>query len=152
MSNIKIIQISEKQAEQFFSLYETIVRSDFKEWTAKTKKQWLEREYGIYYWKQLLSEATLPVFVAFDGKKMIGYAAAEGINYGVVYVGWVGVLKEYRKKGIAGRLMAEVERWAKDKKFHKLELETQIKDLLPFFEGLGFSLEGVRKNSWQKLD
>ena len=57
MSNIKITQISEKQAEQFFRLYATIVRSDFKEWTAKTKRQWLEREYSIDYWKQLLSEA-----------------------------------------------------------------------------------------------
>lgn len=152
MHKIKITQIYREQTEQFFNLYKAVVNSDFKEWTEQSKKQWLEQEYNIDYWKKLLAEAALPVFAAFDGEKMVGYIAVEGINYGVVYIGWVGVLKEYRGQGIAGRLMAAVEKWAKDKKFHKLELETQIKTLLPFFEKQGFTLEGVRKNSWQKLD
>lgn len=152
MNKINIARVGAGQAEQFFDLYKTIVVSDFKEWTAKSKKHWLAEDYNIDYWKKLLTEAALPAFAAFDGEKMVGYIAVEGINYGVVYIGWVGVLKGYRGKGIAGRLMAAVEKWAKDKKFHKLELETQIKALLPFFEKQGFTLEGVRKNSWQKLD
>ena len=152
MNNIKIIKIDEKQAKNFFDLYKAIVKADFKEWTDEYKKQWLEQEYSIDYWKELLSENKLPVFVAFDNEEMVGYLAVESIAYGVVYIGWVGVLKEYRKKGIASRLMAEIEKWSKAKKFHKLELETQIKTLLPFFEEQEFVLEGVRRNSWQKLD
>lgn len=152
MNNIKIIQIDEKQAEEFFKLYKTVVESDFKEWTNKSKKQWVEQEYNVDYWKKLLSENKLPVFVAFDNEEMVGYLAVESITYGVVYIGWVGVLKEYRKKGIASRLMTEIEKWTKVNKFHKLEFETQIKTLLPFFEEQGFILEGIRKNSWQKLD
>lgn len=152
MNNIEITRVGGEQAEQFFDLYKTIVTSDFEEWTEKSKKQWLEQEYNIDYWKNLLAEAALPVFAAFDGEKMVGYIAVEGINYGVVYIGWVGVLKEYRGRGIAGRLIGTIGKWAKDKKFHKLELETQIKAILPFFEKQGFTLEGVRKNSWQNLD
>lgn len=152
MNKIKIIQIDEKQAKKFFDLYKAIIKADFKEWTDEHKKQWLEQEYNVDYWKELLSENKLPVFVAFDNEEMVGYLAVESISYGVVYIGWVGVLKRYRKKGIASKLMEEIEKWSKANKFHKLELETQIKTLLPFFEEQGFALEGVRKNSWQKLD
>jgi len=144
-------QISSKQAEDFFQLYKQIVESDFKEWSAESKTEWLTDKYSLNFWKVAL-ENGLPVLVAFDDKKMVGYVALESITFGVAYLGWIGVLKEYRKNKLGTQLMKEMVNWCIKNGLHKIELETQKKELLPFFEKLGYVLEGIRKNSWQHLD
>jgi len=88
-----------------------------------------------------------------EENQLIGFAAVEGVDYGVVYLGWIGVLKKFQKKGFGGLLMNAVIKWAeKNKTTHKIELETQIPGLKYFYEKYGFVLEGIRKKSWQKLD
>lgn len=149
---MKIKIISEPQISEFFELFKEIVYSDFEEWTDESKRKWIEDDYSLEFWKKLISEDKLPVFVAFEDGKMLGYLAIESIDYGVAYLGWVAVLNKFRGRGIARKLFVEAEDWAIKKGQHKTELETQVINLLPLFIKLGYELEGVRKNSWQNLD
>jgi len=86
-----------------------------------------------------------PIFVAFDGDRMVGYIVVESMHYGVMYLGWVGVLESYRKQGIARKLFKSAEEWGGNNGFHKSEFETQVIGLLPLFIKQGYSLEGVGK-------
>lgn len=148
----QIFQLKVDQVNEFFVLFEEIVWSDFKEWTKESKEKWLKEDYSPDFWKNLVQDGKCPIFVALEGTKMVGYVAIETLNFGVAYLGWVGVLKDRRRKGLAKEIVTTVEKWAKEHQVHKIELETQVIDLLPFFLKLGFSLEGVRPNSWQNLD
>lgn len=148
---IKISQLKNNQVKDFYQLYKSLVLSDFKEWNNTSKNKWLKEDYSPSFWKNQI-KVGVPVFIAQDNGRLVGYVAIEAINFGVVYLGWIGVLKEYRKTGVGKDLMLEVEKWGKGNNYHKIELETQIKELLPFFIKQGFVLEGIRKNSWQKLD
>lgn len=152
MSGYQISQLKENQLNDFFKLYEEIVWSDFKEWTKESKEKWLKEDYSPDFWKNLVREGNCPIFVAYEGTKMVGYVAIETLNLGVAYLGWVGVLKDRRRKGLAKELVATAEKWAKEHQVHKIELETQVIDLLPFFLKIGFTFEGVRYNSWQHLE
>jgi GNAT superfamily N-acetyltransferase len=92
------------------------------------------------------------VFVAYDKEKMVGYIMIEAIDYGVAYLGWMGVLEDYREQGIGSLLIEELENWCRDNDIHKIELDTQEEYLKIFYEKNGFNFEGTKKNSWQHLD
>lgn len=152
MDKIKIQLLRKEHAKKLFEVYQNTVNSDFKEWTRESKDKWFKDDYSIDFWSEILTKGKLPVFAAFDGNRMIGYAAIEVINFGVAYLGWIAVLKEYQKKGVGRKLIQTVENWCKKEGLHKIELETQIKDLVSYYEKLGYVSEGLRKNSWQHLD
>jgi len=151
MSQYKISQIGTEKVNEFFELYKELVGTDFKEWGQEAKDKWLTEDYSPEFWNKII-ENGCPVLAAYDGDKMVSYVAIEHLTFGVAYLSWMGTLPDYRKKGITKALMSELEKWCKQNNIHKIELETQVTELLPYFEKLGFSLEGVRKNSWQKLD
>lgn len=152
MSGKNISQLKEDQINDFFTLFANIVRSDFKEWTEESKEKWLKEDYSLDFWKNLVNEGKCPIFIAYDGPKMVGYVVIETLNFGVAYLGWIGVLKDSRSRGVARELVATLELWCKKNNVHKIELETQVINLIPFFIKLGFMFEGVRHQSWQSLD
>lgn len=57
------------------------------------------------------------------------------------HIGRVAVLADYRGQGIGSRLMAELENIARDRKFPKIELSSQV-HAIPFYERLGFQPTG----------
>ncbi len=60
----------------------------------------------------------------------------------------VAVLPEFRKRGIAIKLMEHAESFAKEKNVNKLMLEVRASNLpaISLYEKLGFSTVGIRKN------
>lgn len=152
MDKIRILQGEKKDAEVLFTLYKKTVQESFNEWTQKSKDQWLSKDYSPKFWKELLENKELPVFVAYEDNKMVGYAALETIRFEVAYFSWIAVLNEKKGKGIGSLLMKTIEDWCRKERLHKIELETQVKTISSFFEKHGYVLEGVRKNSWQNLD
>ena len=152
MENIETSRISEEQVTEFFALFKSVAQSDFAGWTNESKEEWFAESYSLDFWKNLLKEKKLPIFVTKYKEKMVGFVLLEQITFGVAYLGWIGVLKEYQGKGIGHLLMEKIERYCIENGLHKIELETQEPHLQKFYESHGYKLEGVRKNSWQHLD
>jgi GNAT superfamily N-acetyltransferase len=152
MTKYTIKQLKSDQIKDFFNLFKQITTTDFKNWTKESKDYWYEKQYTPQYWKDNIENKNFPIFVAYDKEKMIGFVITESLDFGVAYLGWLGVLKEYRRKGIAKALLDRLESWCRDNGVHKIELETQEKDLRKFYEEHGYTFEGTRKNSWQHLD
>lgn len=151
MKNILISKLSINQTQDFFNLFKRVAEDDFARWTSESKKTWFEEQYNLNFWNKITQEG-LPIFVAKLNDQMIGYVAIEDINFGVAYLGWVGVIKDYQFHGIGSMLMNEIEKWCKENNIHKIELETQEPELRNFYEKHNYTLEGIRKNSWQNLD
>ena len=76
------------------------------------------------------------LFTAYIDDKAIGAARLYKNK-----VGRVATLKEYREQGIGTKIMAEIEKYAKDNNMPYLKLHAQlyVKD---FYEHLGYIVEG----------
>lgn len=90
-------------------------------------------------------------FVAKDNDKIIGYAgfwqvADEG---GITNI---AVDKEYRRKGIAKKLIEEMIKSAKEKDLSLLTLEVRKSNLpaISLYEKYGFKSLGIRKNYYKE--
>jgi len=148
---MEISQLQIEQVPSFMKLYEAIIWTDFPDWNDESKQAWINEDYSTEFWTKALRN-NQPVLVAVQDGELIGYVAVESIDFGVAYLGWIGTLTDYRGKGIATSLINELVEACRDIGIHKIELETQLPELLPFFIKQGFEMEGVRRNSWQKLD
>ena len=92
------------------------------------------------------------VLLAEEGGRPAGFLEATGgvfrRNRHVVHL-VVGVLKAYAGRGIGTALMNEVERWARERGIHRLELTVMAHNLgaVALYEKAGFAIEGTRKHS-----
>ncbi|AEH48046.1 GNAT family N-acetyltransferase [Parageobacillus thermoglucosidasius] len=92
------------------------------------------------------------ILVAEAEGKLVGYLAARGgrarRNKHTVYI-VIGVLASYRGKGVGTLLFTELERWARTKGIHRLEL-TVVADnqrAISLYRKMGFEQEGIKRHS-----
>lgn len=92
------------------------------------------------------------IFVAEIDNKLAGYLFAIGgtarRNKHSVYI-VIGILKEFRSRGIGTVLFEKLEEWAKDRNIHRLELTTVIRNeaAVGLYKKIGFEIEGTKRNS-----
>ncbi len=92
------------------------------------------------------------VIVAEEQSKLTGYLFA--INEEVnrkrhsVYVA-IGIHKGERGKGIGTKLFLALEKWAKEKKLHRIELTVleHNKAAIALYIKMGFEVEGIKRDS-----
>ncbi|WP_409978404.1 GNAT family N-acetyltransferase [Anoxybacteroides rupiense] len=98
-------------------------------------------------------EENAAIFLAeTEEGELIGYLVARGgrakRNRHTVYI-VVGLHASYRGKGIGTMLFTELERWARTKGIHRLEL-TVVTDNVPaisLYKKMGFVQEGIKRHS-----
>ena len=126
---MEIRKIRPADAEKFVEFYEKLVKeSDYLMFTPKetAEKAKQEQKYIEDYddYKQ--------VFVATEGERFT-----------------VGVLRDSQRQGIADKLIAFAENWAREKGVGRLEI-TVVTDNLPaiaLFEKHHYEREGIRKKA-----
>ena len=92
------------------------------------------------------------IFVAEDHEKLVGYLMVFGGNakrtrHSAYLV--IGILKEYRGKGIGTKLFRKLESCARERNIHRLELTvmTQNQAGIALYKKMGFEIEGTKKHS-----
>ncbi|MGA1416432.1 MAG: ribosomal protein S18-alanine N-acetyltransferase [Candidatus Nanopelagicaceae bacterium] len=113
----------------------------------------LEKEiFGKQAWtlaqvKEELSGSRRLYLGALDDEKIVGYAgiAANGESADIHNVAVHG---NYRRQGIARRLIARLERWAKDQgaQFALLEMRVGNDEALPLYRSLDYQEISIRKD------
>ena len=78
-------------------------------------------------------------FYAFDGEKLIG-GAIGFIQYNWYFLDMLYVDTKYRKKGIATKLITEIEKYSKDKKLTGIRTETWNFQAKGFYEKMGYTV------------
>lgn len=90
--------------------------------------------------------------VAKEGGKIIGKLTGHYMA-GAMFIGELLVGHEYQGQGVGQALMAEAEKLAKRKKFHKIYLETGVGwRAVEFYEKLGYKKEARLEKLWEKKD
>ncbi len=92
------------------------------------------------------------ILVAEAEKELIGYmfilgGGARRQRHTAYIV--VGVLEEYRGRGIGTKLFNEMDKWASNKNIHRLELTVVIDNTagVVLYKKMGFEIEGIKKDS-----
>jgi len=117
---------------------------ELSEWTIADWGEWFSR----------LTEAkNSSLIVAEDGKELIGVAGCKGVKHRraahVATLVGVGVLPEYRGKGIGRAILEKMIAWIKkETKVERLQLTVYADNeiAIKFYEKLGFVKEGLFKN------
>ena len=106
---------------------------------------WATSDKGKKYFKKILLDKKALVLLAQENGKLIGYLAARQKNLGYrkskcLEIENMGVIPEYRSKGIGTQLMQEGLKWAKSNRFQKAYVSSyfQNKGAIKFYKKNGF--------------
>ncbi|MEO2077077.1 MAG: GNAT family N-acetyltransferase [Bacillus sp. (in: firmicutes)] len=92
------------------------------------------------------------LFVAEVENRLIGYMFALGgtarRNQHAVYI-VIGILKDYRGKGVGTLLFKNLEEWASERNIRRLELTAVTRNTagVALYQKMGFKVEGTKKDS-----
>lgn len=86
-----------------------------------------------------------PIALAVENNKVLGHCAMSGKSNEDLYIEYLKVKEEYRKRGIGTQLLKRVKKWAKDKGFQSLTLSTNSGNFAKYiYYKEGFNLVGGR--------
>jgi RimJ/RimL family protein N-acetyltransferase len=111
--------------------------------TEEQTRQMLER---------LLQAGNCTLILAESDEKLVGYLSAQGgeflRNRRTAYL-VIGILQAYAGQGLGTRLMAEAERWARERGLHRLELTVMAHNsrAVALYRKAGFDIEGTKRQN-----
>lgn len=126
--------------ETSFMLYEP----DERQTTVEQQQKMLERlskQERSQFWIVEDDKENLGGFLAIIGQ-------SNWRNRHSAYI-VIGILKAYQGQGLGKKLFYQMEEWAKEKEFHRLELTVMKHNnrALQLYLKMGFEIEGVKRNS-----
>lgn len=102
--------------------------------------------------REIISRDNRAIFVARNGKALVGYIAALGgsarRNRHCAHV-VIGVIKQFAGHGVGTMLFQKLELWARTAKIHRLELSVMIHNerAIGLYKKMGFNIEGTKTHS-----
>ncbi|MFQ5615703.1 MAG: GNAT family N-acetyltransferase [Anaerolineales bacterium] len=99
------------------------------------------------YQKRLLNRPHL-VLIATNDNQLVGFKVGYALDEGIFYSWMGGVIPDYRKKGIAQRLLEHQEAWAILHEYKKIFVKTLNKHrgMLTFLIKNGYNIVGFTPN------
>nr|WP_275577712.1 GNAT family N-acetyltransferase [Virgibacillus halotolerans] len=147
-----IREIMASDAEKFAKLTPQVeASSEYMLWEAGERNVQVEQQLKMI--KRIEQKENSTILVAEkDNNKLVGFLMAVGGNakrnkHSAYIV--IGILKDYRGKGIGTNLFEGLEQWAFNHNIHRLELTvvTRNKAGLSLYKKMGFEIEGTKRHS-----
>lgn len=145
---IKIERLAFSDWKKFYRCFKGVLEEEFGTYPPRARESFSD-EVKL---KRAFREGKKPFFIAKKDNKMVGFLIAVGSSSGVSFINWLGVTKQFRRQGIGRKLIQVWQSWAKKRGYHKLRASTTNQGNRPFYEKLGFSLEGTKKKDRYGLD
>jgi RimJ/RimL family protein N-acetyltransferase len=148
---MKIREIKIEDAENLINLIKEVeTKSDFMLMEAGERKTTPEQQRKQL--ERMEEQSNSTIFVAEEGEKLIGYLIAIGGSVKrTIHSAYlvIGILEEYRGKGIGTDLFRNVTKWAINHNISRLELTavTQNEAGIALYKKSGFEIEGTKRNS-----
>ncbi|TFD99489.1 GNAT family N-acetyltransferase [Jeotgalibacillus salarius] len=146
-----IREIEPKDAENFRLLIQQVEsQAEFMMMEPGERKTTIEQQ--LKHIEYIKKQANSTVLVAEDQGQLTGYMLAIGgdtrRNSHAAYL-VIGVLREYRGKGVGTQLFQEMEQWAVAHGVSRLELTavTENEAGLALYKKQGFEIEGTKRQS-----
>ena len=148
---IIIRKIREDDAEKFLDLCKRIdAETPFMMFEPNERPATIENQRDEI--RDILSRDNQIIFIAEKDGELIGYLTTCGGRYirnrQTVYI-ITGILQGFTSQGIGTRLFEEMEKWAKKKEIHRLDLTVVVHNeaALALYRKMGFEIEGRKKHS-----
>lgn len=122
------------------------VDEDYAFYDKKVRKAILDRNSLWHLLAAKLNQDRIILTGSNRKGNIIGVLLGAANLDGVGTVNWLYVLPEYRKKGIARKMLSKVEKEFLQKGCHKLVVTSEIAS--GFYRKIGYKKEGVLKNHW----
>jgi ribosomal-protein-alanine N-acetyltransferase len=93
------------------------------------------------------------IFVAEDGDRILGFAAAQVVE-DICELESIVVDVAVRRTGLGAALLASLETWARQNSAVRVEVEVRDQNLsaIGFYERIGFRRDGVRRGYYRNPD
>lgn len=147
-----IREVMASDAEDFAKLTPQIeAESEYMLWETGERNVQVEQQLQMI--KNIEQKENSTILVAQnDIRELVGYLMAVGgnakrIKHSAYIV--MGILKEYRGKGIGTMLFEKLEQWALNHNIHRLELTvvTWNKPAISLYKKMNFEIEGTKRHS-----
>ena len=141
---IHIRQIQEEDVVQFRDALDAVCRE--RKFLARPEAPPLA---GVQAFIAANVKHDVPQFVAVENERIVGWCDALPGDFGTAHVGrmGIGLVREYRRRGIGRRLMEATIKKARERGLEKLELSVYSSNegAIAFYKKLGFEEEGRKK-------
>lgn len=147
-----IREIKTSDVEKFCILTAKVEEeSEYMLWEAGERNIQIEQQLQMIEGIEQKDNSTILV-AEKDNRGLVGFLMSVGGNakrnkHSSYIV--MGILKEYRGKGIGTKLFEELERWALNHNIRRLELTvvTRNEAALSLYKKMGFEIEGTKRHS-----
>ncbi|MEH7386415.1 GNAT family N-acetyltransferase [Bacillus sp. JJ1521] len=144
-------EITLGDAQEFVKLTQQVENtSEYMLWEAGERKPNPDQQRKMI--ERIGTDENSTILVAEVDNKIIGFLMAIGGNarrnkHSVYIV--IGLLQDFRGKGVGTKLFQELEKWALIHQIHRLELTviTQNAAGLSLYKKIGFEIEGTKRHS-----
>lgn len=133
--------------DEFYPCFEEVMKEGYAGYSKALITHFTNNDYSknnFYIW---LERFLRVVYIAKEDGRTVGFIVGDNTYGGVAFVSWLGVLQDYRKKGIGASLYNTYENFALSRKAHLIELYTYSK-VQPFYLKLGFMEIGHREEGY----
>lgn len=148
---MEIKVITKGEIDRFYTVFSSVLKEGFPEYSQKLVDFFLTKDFSKEVFMRDFCRQ-LTVLSAIEEEKTVGFLVFDKLYGGVSYCNWLGVVKEYRGRGIGRKLMEKWEEAVLLIGGHKLLLLTQAEKNRVFYQKCGFVQEGFEKKSWFGLD
>ena len=149
MINIEKLKIEE--LANFHQVFSQVLKEGFC-YTPQVIDYFINKAYTLANFQYWLNYSHKGIIVAKNNPgQILGYLVYDAPYGGVLFCRWLGVVKEFRKQGIASKLFDEFINIAKISSCHKVEVASQI-PAKGFYARYGLIQEGFRTKSYFGID
>lgn len=145
---IRIRELTLKDIDKFFDSFKEVLRKDFPYYSKRLRDYFINKDYSKKVFAKNLKEKKRAIFVAWTRGKVVGFLVVNRPYGGVSFAPWLGVEKDFQRKGIGRKLMAFWEEWAKKKGAHSLLISTSDNRNKDFYLKCGFKYFGTEGKTW----
>jgi len=139
---------------QFLPVFAHILENEFPGYSKNVVRYFLEKIYTKINFEWWMSQKQKIIIAATESenlKEIIGFAVIDAPYGGVSFCRWLGLKKEYQRKGIGKQIIDKWKELAHDSGCHKMEVASQP-TAKEFYAKMGLELEGLRKLSYFGID
>lgn len=143
IKNLRIEKVTDQNFEEFYKLFEKLVKTQFPEYSNKTT-EWLIKNPRGHSKKRLINEIknnSILVLGAYLKGSIVGFAHGTWPWGGISYVYWLAVDPKFQRKGVGTAILKGWEKIVKEKGGHAVHLDSAEKNL-KFYEKLGYKIMG----------
>jgi len=145
---VRIEVLTKDRFDEFYDVFTLLMKEGYESFSPALIKYFLSHDYSKPTYQFWLDRNFRRFLLAIDdNNKIVAFLIGDNTYGGVGFISWVGVIPQFRGKGIGKMLMVDYEVFCKSKKGHLLELFAHNK-VKPFYEKLGFKEIGRRTSGF----